>query len=624
MASITPQNPFDTPENPAAIQPNSFQAPRANAPASTTRGSLQDNSVRSEASKPPATPPSIRRQNNLGLSELSKQLRALQAKNEGQAVEIDRLERQLRILADLQGISVTDLRRALSDACESEAYAELQSRVAALRAQLEATSVAKQASVEKDAAAHQVVTLELRVGELEEVEQGLRSQIKGLFESLKEQTAKASRFESTCKQQELEIDRLRKALEAAQQEQQSDSLLIPTQQPQPSSLIPEPQQSKDAPLVPAQQQPQATPLTPTPPTDSIVPATAAAQQPSQELVPAPASAIVASAEDMQLLVKSAQLAKVEAQVQQDKFTVSEQQLEATEKQYKLKEAQFKARSMVQEERIQDLEQQMNSLYTAFEMLRQEHSEGEATRAALQTSLNDADSRVAKQVSDNDVARPQHHVHAVPVPASPNYVPRSPPSPPASPSYSYASPVLPPVSRQSISPQSSYRLTPISHHASIASPSTPMGEGSIIMAGVLLVKGSNLLRQWKKKHVTLRQGLNEYQLVISDAAQIKPDKTYLLEMGVSTLHRYATQRYAFIIRVNPIDKEAPVIFAAATSEKDYEQWMSALKLATTGNDYNSHDYDIGFGESHMMPPSSSVDDQEAADIAAAIRLSTQQM
>ena len=46
-----------------------------------------------------------------GLSELSKQLRILQAKNEAQSVEINRLERQLRILAELQGISVADLRK---------------------------------------------------------------------------------------------------------------------------------------------------------------------------------------------------------------------------------------------------------------------------------------------------------------------------------------------------------------------------------------------------------------------------------------------------------------------------------------------------------------------------------
>lgn len=146
-----------------------------------------------------------------------------------------------------------------------------------------------------------------------------------------------------------------------------------------------------------------------------------------------------------------------------------------------------------------------------------------------------------------------------------------------------------------------------------------------MGGVLLVKSSSILRQWKKKHATLYQGLSDFQLVISDVTSTKQDKNFTLEVGVSTLHRYATQRHAFIIRVNPHDKEAPVIFAAATSEKDYEQWMSALKLATTGNDYNPHDYNLGFGEGHLMPATvRSVDDQEAADLEAALRLSTQEM
>lgn len=79
-----------------------------------------------------------------GLSELSKQLRILQAKNEAQSVEINRLERQLRILAELQGISVADLRKALEDACANEAFGELQHRVAKLRAELEAATLAKQ------------------------------------------------------------------------------------------------------------------------------------------------------------------------------------------------------------------------------------------------------------------------------------------------------------------------------------------------------------------------------------------------------------------------------------------------------------------------------------------------
>jgi hypothetical protein len=88
-----------------------------------------------------------------GLSELSKQLRILQAKNEGQSVEINRLERQLRILAELQGISVADLRKALEDACANEAFGELQHRVAKLRAELEAATLAKQKEQSKSTAA---------------------------------------------------------------------------------------------------------------------------------------------------------------------------------------------------------------------------------------------------------------------------------------------------------------------------------------------------------------------------------------------------------------------------------------------------------------------------------------
>ena len=69
----------------------------------------------SEDITPPSSPPrftasgtlsaSKRRAKNAGaagLSELSKQLRILQAKNEAQSVEINRLERQLKILAELQ------------------------------------------------------------------------------------------------------------------------------------------------------------------------------------------------------------------------------------------------------------------------------------------------------------------------------------------------------------------------------------------------------------------------------------------------------------------------------------------------------------------------------------------
>ena len=83
-----------------------------------------DNNKATSAAVPtPLISPSKKRAKaagSAGLSELSKQLRIFQAKNEAQAVEINRLERQLRILAELQGISVADLRKALEDACANE------------------------------------------------------------------------------------------------------------------------------------------------------------------------------------------------------------------------------------------------------------------------------------------------------------------------------------------------------------------------------------------------------------------------------------------------------------------------------------------------------------------------
>ena len=52
-----------------------------------------------------------------GLSELTNQLQIARARNDAKTVEISRLERQLRILAELQGISVADLRKAPTIHC---------------------------------------------------------------------------------------------------------------------------------------------------------------------------------------------------------------------------------------------------------------------------------------------------------------------------------------------------------------------------------------------------------------------------------------------------------------------------------------------------------------------------
>ena len=85
-----------------------------------------------------------------GLSELTNQLQIARARNDAKTVEISRLERQLRILAELQGISVADLRKALEDACANEAFGEMRQRVAKLKAELEAATLFKRAEILQD------------------------------------------------------------------------------------------------------------------------------------------------------------------------------------------------------------------------------------------------------------------------------------------------------------------------------------------------------------------------------------------------------------------------------------------------------------------------------------------
>merc|ERR1712176_1459210 len=66
---------------------------------------------------------------------------------------------------------------------------------------------------------------------------------------------------------------------------------------------------------------------------------------------------------------------------------------------KLKKDQTDSRFQFQQERITDREQQLTSLYTAFGLISEECTEQEVERAALQSILGEADSRVARRLQD---------------------------------------------------------------------------------------------------------------------------------------------------------------------------------------------------------------------------------
>ena len=151
--------------------------------------------------------------NSVGLSELSTQLRLQRTKNDWQQQELDRLERQVQILSDLKGVSVAELRGSLESACQQQAHAELRNQVTSLQAQLQTLQLQRDAgrsttTATTEATASKLATLQLRIGELEELDQTKQAETQGLYHQIEEQTAKAQRLETSHAQQETRIEQL--------------------------------------------------------------------------------------------------------------------------------------------------------------------------------------------------------------------------------------------------------------------------------------------------------------------------------------------------------------------------------------------------------------------------------
>ena len=369
-----------------------------------------------------------------GLSELSKQLRVLQAKNQSQQVEISRLERQIRILSELQGVHVGDLRRALEQACSAEAFGELQHRVAQLEAQLEAATLQRQqpnssdtksasSRAQDEATSRKVAGWELRVGEMEEMEEKLRSEVKVLYSQLMDQQTRANRFESLYREQQAENERLNMDMSTN--------------------------------LTQTQQEMQA---------------------------------------EKETLTSRALQADADLHDVKEKMALLDQQHESEQEQSRLRLAQFKARFVVQDERIYDLEQQLSSLYVAFDMLNEESNQDDEQRSFLLSSLHEADAQVARQVhqlnEDQSICSPGSYLdNSFSSSRDTTMVPMPPP----------------------VSPVAATNHSP----SRVVSPvySSPVEEP--IHSGVLYVRGSSVMKKWKKRNAALYSRPDYHILDIQD-------------------------------------------------------------------------------------------------------------
>ncbi|KAL3912902.1 MAG: hypothetical protein SGARI_000922, partial [Bacillariaceae sp.] len=657
-------------EDSAPLPPRPPMKPRAESPTDPFVSMTSSPRAPPPAAAPPVplTPSKQRAKNagSAGLSELSKQLRILQAKNESQAVDINRLERQLRILADLQGISVADLRKALEDACASEAFGELQSRMAKLRHELEAATLAKQGELRKDMTAPKIANLELRVGELEEIEERQKAEIAHLYQQLMHEREKSTRLESENESLKNEMEEMRRKLQqemakANRLQTEFQERMDKFQQDQARKMKEELEQhrtrlnsmeSQDKGKKASSRSASSTP--------SVSPEMMAEYERMAKLLREREEQLRIAqarlnAEEIKYVQKlkdaeeRARKAEMDLKVELDKMKLMMKELEDADGQSGLRLAQYKARFTVQDERIEDLEQQLDSLYTAFTLLKEEFDSENVKRAAMMTNLKDADEEIARQAHSLEKQKSMRGRQFPPTPTdasgsfygsseSVQSVPRMIATPqtammtPATistprsasgfdsyssgspredfdstpPAYASAQPYRPSAER---TPSTWKLLFPKEGQSSSRSIQGRLGER--LISGPLIVESKGMMRKWKTKNSVVYLRGDHYQWQIGDK------RSFPLQFGVSKVEFHPNHPLSFVVYLNPNDTMAPVVKAACADERDYHRWMSALTKATTGEDLAGAP---GSRLSASTANSRMMDDQEDADLQRIIELS----
>ena len=305
-----------------------------------------------------------------GLSALSKQLRELQSKNTIQSLENDKLNRQIAIAAEIKGTSVAAIKAALKQACEGEAHAELIRECSSLRSKLQNASSNKQQTAvdftqlqaQKNAA-----MLELKIGELQEVEQDLQIDLSNLYK-------RTGDLETTVASLRAELEIKNMSVQQLQQELSNTSTTTDTE-------------------------------------------TSVASQQLQEHITTLETELVS--------LRSSKA----------KNKVLDEQLLNVKHNFQLKQEQHEARFQVQDLRIKDMEGQLSSLYTAFEILQHENNE---MLTHSKNMLHASDSQIALQLHESLVAEEKEEQDQR---ISKSLATASPPPPPSSPLPSSSSSIL---------------------------------------------------------------------------------------------------------------------------------------------------------------------------------------
>jgi hypothetical protein len=275
-------------------------------------------------------------------------------------------------------------------------------------------------------------------------------------------------------------------------------------------------------------------------------------------------------------------------LEQEKVEGLERQLYARVHESNLRNDQFSCRFQVQNERIADLEQQQSSLYEAFKLLEQEVKAQDNEQKKLQSSLDEADSEVARQLREQEQKKERRSSRQLSPDRSSR---RNLFDGPGDMRRDFASPTV--------------TATPVSPYATMGESTSSLyvpdeltlqqqqcADHPMQMYGYLWKLDK--IKGWKKRFFALYGEGGMYQLTYSDGPRERVKGTiHGITMGVSTVaetNKSIKKPFSFVLHVDPLLNNAPVLYAAALTAEDFKKWMSALKAATIrpeDNVYMSH-------------------------------------
>ena len=491
------------------------------------------------------------------LSELSVQLRKLQNENNAQASEIDRLERQIRILSELKGVSIQEIRDSLRTACEGEAHGELRAVVDQLQAKVNNNNL--QTAVDSGGGGRTIqsdrvrLALELRVGELEELETTYKSNLYSLYE----QVAILTESNTSLKTKNLQLEECERRLKAKEEEEIKKSSIV------------------------------AVPLT----------SSVGSYNYSEFAI---ANTQASMVDQNRLLAAETLLAG-----EKEQRSLLQSQMESTNKSYQLKIDQCQHRVQFLEGQITDLEQQMNSLYVAFDMMQTDRSRERETTLMWKNNLLQSDAALAMEHQH------QHQHRQQPLQSdSPSRQQSTTPIRASHSSYSATSNrvSLPSKPRHNSTPQAQTSVKPSVHppiikgnllllldnHYQPLQPQRKLTPSASQSKRKLLIKTPSQRRlssqRMKKQYCVLHGSNGLYQLRYGDSYNSPCAGVHeFLTTGVSTVeHTERSSRfdYGFEIVINP-SEDSPSLCCAAEGEGEFMNWMRALDSILGGMVEDNH-------------------------------------